>query len=61
MNKDLLKVLACPICKGKLEYHQDSNVMICNNDQLLFTVNGRIAVLLEMEAKKSNSNENPSL
>ena len=50
-NKKLLDVLACPVCKGKLKYHDESNQLVCTFDRLLYPINDDIPVLLE----KSNT------
>jgi hypothetical protein len=57
MRKDLLKSLACPVCKGNLEYQQEADEMICANDRIAFPVRNGIVVLLEMDARKLNNNE----
>jgi len=36
--KELLDVLACPKCKGDLEYDRKNNKLICNNCKLRFSV-----------------------
>ena len=46
----LLEIVACPVCKGKLEYNKSENVLICNFDKLVYPINDSIPVLLEEQA-----------
>jgi len=52
MNPDLLNILACPLCKGKLIYAKSDNQLICKVDKLGFAVYDDIPVMLVDEAKK---------
>jgi uncharacterized protein YbaR (Trm112 family) len=52
MNKTLLEILVCPVCKGQLQYHSKKQVLICNIDKLAFPIRDGIPVMLESEAKK---------
>ncbi len=36
--KELLNVLACPQCKGDLDYERKDNKLICNKCRLRFPV-----------------------
>ncbi len=58
MNKRLLILLACPKCKGKLEYQAASKEMFCRHDQLAFPVRKSVPVLLEMDARKIEAYDN---
>lgn len=51
MDKKLLEILACPICKGKLEYDQSNNQLICKADKLAYPIKDGIPAMLEDEAK----------
>jgi len=51
MDKKLLDILACPICKGNLQYDKSKQVLICHFDKLVFPIRENIPVLLESEAK----------
>ena len=55
MNKKLMQILVCPVCKGKLEYVKKQNEMICHHDELAFPIRAGIAVLLEVDARKIKS------
>lgn len=51
MDKKLLDILACPLCKGKLLYKKDSSELICLADQLAFPIRDEIPIMLENEAR----------
>lgn len=51
MDKALLEILACPLCKGKLEYDKSKQELICRFDKLAYPVRDGIPVLLENEAR----------
>ena len=52
MDKKLLDILACPICKGPLVYHKDEGELICKVDRLAYPVREGIPVMLEDEARQ---------
>ncbi len=51
VDKKLLDILACPVCKGELEYDKDKNELICKKDKLAFPIRDDIPVMLEAEAR----------
>ena len=51
MDKKLLDILACPVCKGPLVYHKDEQELICKLDRLAYPVRDDIPVMLEEEAR----------
>ncbi|MCW8929689.1 MAG: Trm112 family protein [Gammaproteobacteria bacterium] len=51
MDKKLLDILACPVCKGELDYSKESNELICKKDKLAFPIRDDIPVMLESEAR----------
>lgn len=57
MDKKLLDLLVCPLCKGKLEFNSTENELICHFDKLAYPVRDDIPVMLEEEAR-SLINEN---
>ncbi len=57
MDKKLLDILVCPICKGPLVYHKADNELICKVDRLAFPVRDGIPVMLEQEARKLPADE----
>jgi len=52
MDKKLLDVLACPVCKGKLAYDSSGQELICRVDKLAFPIRDDIPVMLENEARE---------
>lgn len=58
MDKHLLDILACPICKGKLEYRKGSQELVCKFDRLAFPIKEGIPVMLEDEARQLTVDEN---
>lgn len=57
MDKHLLDILACPICKGKLEYLKAAQELVCKFDRLAFPVRDGIPVMLEDEARQLTAEE----
>ena len=57
MNITLLEILACPLCKGKLDYRKESNELICRADRLAFAVRDDVPVMLVEEARTLKSEE----
>lgn len=51
MDKKLLDILACPLCKGKLVYHRLSNELICKADKLAYPIRDEVPVMLENQAR----------
>jgi len=52
MDKKLLDILVCPLCKGPLEYDRKANELICKADRLAFPIRDDIPVMLEEEARQ---------
>lgn len=57
MDKKLLDILACPVCKGPLVYQKDNKELICKVDRLAFPVRNDIPVMLEDEARQLPADE----
>ena len=55
MNKKLMQLLVCPVCKGKLEYVKKQNEMICHRDGLAYPLRSGVPVLLEVDSRKIDS------
>ena len=51
INKELLEILACPICKGKLQYVPTQQELICKFDKLAFPIRNGIPIMLEDQAR----------
>ena len=52
LDKQLLDILACPKCKGELEYKSEDDQLICNQCRLIYPVKNDIPVMLIDEAEK---------
>ncbi|HHH38225.1 MAG TPA: Trm112 family protein [Sedimenticola sp.] len=57
MDKKLLELLVCPICKGKLVYDKKAAELICPVDRLAFPIRDGIPVMLEEEARALAADE----
>lgn len=57
MDKKLLAILACPLCKGKIHYQQEQKELICYADALAFPIRDDIPVMLESEARILSAEE----
>jgi len=51
MDTKLLELLVCPVTKGPLEYHRDTQELISRSARLAYPVRDGIPVLLENEAR----------
>ncbi|MCF1428331.1 MAG: Trm112 family protein [Shewanella sp.] len=56
-DKKLLEIVACPVCKGKLEYLKDKQLLVCKADKLAYPIEDDIPVLLENRAAEYQSKE----
>ncbi|PIP14183.1 MAG: hypothetical protein COX48_02115 [bacterium (Candidatus Stahlbacteria) CG23_combo_of_CG06-09_8_20_14_all_34_7] len=54
LDKKLLAILACPKCKGDLDYDSEKEILICKKDKIYFEVKNNIPILLIDKAKKLN-------
>lgn len=57
MDKKLLEILVCPICKGPLVYRKEEKELICKPDRLAFPIRDDIPVMLEDEARQLGPEE----
>ena len=55
-NKKLLDILACPSCKGKLQFNETRQELICRFENLAYPIRDGIPVMLVNEARLINSN-----
>lgn len=58
MDKKLLDILACPICKGQLYYAHKNKELICRLDRLAYPIREGIPVMIESEARQLPADEN---
>lgn len=56
----LMEILACPVCKGKLDYNKEQQELICKFDKLAYAIDQDIPVLLESEARHINLDDSVS-
>ncbi len=61
IDKKLLDILACPICKSPLRYDKANQELICRADRLAFPIRDDIPVMLEDEARQLSSEETDAL
>ena len=57
MDKKLLAILACPVCKGNLIYDRENQELICKTDGVAFPIRDDIPVMLEKEARTLTTEE----
>lgn len=57
LDKRLLDILACPVCKGPLEYRRATDALVCRFDRLAFPVRDGVPVMLEEEARRMSLEE----
>ncbi|MDC0598567.1 Trm112 family protein [Gammaproteobacteria bacterium] len=57
MDKKLLGILACPICKGPLVHDKEAQELICYGDNLAFPIRDEIPIMLENEARTLSPEE----
>ena len=59
MDKKILEILVCPLCKGKLLLKRDE--LICCFDRLAYPIRDSIPVMLEQEARVLSLEEKDAL
>lgn len=57
MDKKLLALLACPVCKGELIYVRENAELICRADAMAFPIRDGIPVMLASEARTLTTDE----
>lgn len=61
MDKALLDILACPVCKGALIFEKEKKELICKFDRLAYAIKDDIPVMLESEARAISLEEKEAL
>lgn len=61
IDKKLLDILACPLCKSRLIYDKANQELICRADRLAFPIQDDIPVMLEEEARELTLEESDAL
>lgn len=59
MDKKLLAILVCPLCKGKLLLKEKE--LICKFDRLAYPIQDEIPVMLEQKARVISLEEKENL
>lgn len=57
IEKTLLQILACPICKGELLYDEKNQELICRFDRLAYPIVSDIPVMIEGKARRLRLDE----
>jgi uncharacterized protein YbaR (Trm112 family) len=57
MDKRLLEILVCPLCKSTLYLDSDKNELICKADRLAYPIRNDIPVMLVDEARSLSADE----
>jgi uncharacterized protein YbaR (Trm112 family) len=57
VDKRLLDILVCPVCKGPLILVKSRDELVCRADRLAFPVREDIPVMLEDEARQIGEEE----
>jgi len=57
MDKRLLEIMVCPICKSSLHFNQNKQELVCRPDRLAFPIRDGIPVMLESEARSLTAEE----
>lgn len=52
LPEKLLEKLACPSCRGNLDYEQDKERLVCATCKVAYAIKDNIPVLLVDEAEK---------
>lgn len=52
MDKYLLSILVCPLCKASLVYEKSAQELICRFDRLAYPIRDEIPIMLETEARR---------
>jgi len=57
MDKKLLDILACPLCKADLLYREEQKELVCLPCRLAYSIRDDIPIMLIDEARKLTSDE----
>ena len=57
VDKQLLDILVCPICKGVLVYRKKAQELVCRADRLAYAIRDGIPVMLPDEARELPADE----
>ncbi|MCL7945778.1 Trm112 family protein [Marinobacter sp. ATCH36] len=57
MDKKLMALLACPVCKGDLKLNDEKTELVCYQDAMAFPIREGIPVMLATEARTLTTDE----
>ena len=57
MDKELLAMLVCPLCNGKLKYDREAQELGCHYDGLAYPIQEGIPVMLPEAARAMDADE----
>jgi uncharacterized protein YbaR (Trm112 family) len=57
MDKRLLDILVCPLCKSPLHLNTEKNELICKADRLAYPIRNDIPVMMADEARSLSADE----
>jgi uncharacterized protein YbaR (Trm112 family) len=57
MDKTLLEILACPVCKSSLIYDKQSQELVCKACRVAYPIRDEIPVMLIDEARELSVEE----
>ncbi|MBU3619911.1 Trm112 family protein [Polynucleobacter sp. JS-Fieb-80-E5] len=57
MDKRLLDILVCPLCKSPLHLNAEKHELICKADRLAYPIRDDVPVMLVEEARNMNADE----
>ncbi len=57
MDRRLLDILVCPLCKKPLHYRRREQEFVCTADRLAFPIRDDVPVMLEDEAREISLEE----
>lgn len=60
IDAKLVEIIACPLCKGKLQLDRAHHELVCRFDRLAYPITEDIPVLLESRARKLSLEELPA-
>jgi uncharacterized protein len=58
MEKKLLEILACPVCKSRLIFDPKRQELICHIDKLAYPIREDVPIMLVDEARRLTDREN---
>lgn len=57
MDRRLLDILICPLCKSSLHFNAEKHELICKADAIAFPIRDNVPVMLVEEARSLSTDE----